>query len=131
MVGFESFCFPENLAVPVYVVLYVMLHVTLLGSGFTPEINRMKVFQMVLKCPMPLSGRSNLLILEGITLNIFNVLHALCRGRVGKLISPKAHVLSYQHNTNIIVVHLRKINRLIKNMLILGTAYVYGPLDIN
>lgn len=47
-----------------------------------------------------------------ITLNIFHVLHVLCRNRVGKLISPKAHVLSYQHDTNIIVVHLRKINKL-------------------
>lgn len=112
MVGFESFCFPENLAVPVYAVPYVIMHVMHLGSGFTPEINRMKVLQMVLVYPMALSHRSNLLILEGISLSIFNVLHALCRDRVGKLISPKAHVLSYQHDTNIIVVHLRKINKL-------------------
>lgn len=112
MVGFESLCFPENLPIPAYVVLYVIMCVTLLGSGFNPEINRMKVFQMVLVYPMPLSCRSNLLVLEGITLNIFNVLHALCRDRVGKLISPKAHVLSYQHDINIIVVHLRKINKL-------------------
>lgn len=89
-----------------------MLHVTLLGSGFTSEINRMKVFQTMLVSPMLLSGRSNLLILEGITRSISNVLHALCRGRVGKLISPKAHVLSYQHDTNILVAHLRKINKL-------------------
>lgn len=41
MEGFESFCFPENLAVPVYGVLYVIMHVTLLGSGVTPEISRM------------------------------------------------------------------------------------------
>lgn len=130
MVRFESFCFSENLAVPVCVVLYVIMCVPLLGSGFTPGIYTMKVFQMVLVHPMPLSHRSNLLILEGIILNLFNVLHALCRDRVGKLISPKAHVLSYQHNTNIIVVHLRKINKL-KNMLILGTANVYGALDVN
>lgn len=42
----------------------------------------------------------------------------------------KTHYLSHRHNTNIIVAHLRKINSIIKNMLIIGTANLCDRLGV-
>lgn len=134
MIGFEPCCCPENLlAIPVYVVLHIMLHAAREcfysrngkdGSGSNGAgISYASVRQEQLfdswrnysECfwctPCSVDGR--------------------CWKVLLKLICPKAHVLACRHNTNIIVVHLRKINSFIKNMLILGTANLYGRLDIN